>query len=203
MGRPKVVGLTGGMASGKSLVREMFASLGVPTWDADAAGRALYDQSPELRKRCIDRWGQKVAAGNGINRQAIAQIVFSDAKELNWINQQVHPMVARDFTQWLASRPDGDSYVIRESAILMESGLHLDCDAIILVLAPESQRVRRAMVRDGLSKEQVMLRLQQQWNDRKRKPYADYCISNPDAMGREDLFTSVQNIHDSLMKFLF
>jgi len=202
MGRPKVVGLTGGMASGKSLVREMFQSLGVPTWDADAAGRSLYSQSNELQSKCIQRWGQKVVSENGINRQAIAQIVFSNPAELNWINRQVHPLVANEFTRWLASCPDDEVYVIRESAILIESGSHLDCDAIILVVAPEKERIRRAMVRDGLSKEQVMARLQQQRNDEMRAEYADHCISNSDAMKRKDLFARVQNVHDSLVKLL-
>lgn len=202
MGRPKVVGLTGGMASGKSLVREMFQSLGVPTWDADAAGRSLYSQSLELQSKCIQRWGQKVVSENGINRPAIAQIVFSDPAELNWINAQIHPLVASEFAIWLASCSDDETYVIRESAILIESGSHLDCDAIVLVVAPEKERIKRAMVRDGLSKEQVMARLRQQWNDEKRAEYANHCISNPDAMDREDLFTSVQNVHDSLVKLL-
>jgi len=185
--RPRIIGLTGGIGSGKSTVGRIWETLGVPRWDADQAGAVLYRQDRELRELLLATWGKDVLVWNDrgdhvdVNRRQLGHWVFRDAQALTQLNAWVHPRVRSGFDAWcdgqaLRSRPP--QMVLRESAILLESGFHRDCDAVVLVTAPEGDRIRRAVERDGLTAEQVTDRMRQQWGDDRKRPWVHAVIEN-------------------------
>ena len=190
--RPLVVGLTGGIAAGKSLVGRMFEALGFPVWNADNAAKQLYATDAALRHAMVKRWGDDIGAiddaGNlvDIDRRKLAQIVFNDPEELSWLEQKVHPAVARAFEQWLADlQCDGHAeIVVREAAILFESKSDETCDVVVTVEAPLDLRISRALSREGnpqLSKEDILKRVQQQWQPKERMAKANHVIDNDGA----------------------
>lgn len=185
--RPRVIGLTGGIGSGKSTVGRIWETLGVPRWDADAAGAALYRQDRELRELLLATWGREVLQWNAqgdhvdVNRRQLGAWVFRDAEALARLNGWVHPRVRAGFEVWLQSqtaRSPAPRMVLRESAILIESGFHRDCEAVVLVTAPEGERIRRAMERGGLTAGQVVDRMRQQWDDDRKRLWVHAVIEN-------------------------
>ena len=187
--RPVVVGVTGGMAAGKSLVTRMFAALGTPTWDADSAAKRLYQTDATLQQATLDRWGTRIAtldeAGRmvDVDREALAAVVFSDPDELAWLEAQVHPAVGRAFSSWLEGQTHAP-FVIREAAILFESGSDATCDVTLTVEAPEALRIRRAQERARHrgeavpSESEVQARLARQWTEAQRVSRADHVLRN-------------------------
>lgn len=203
MATHKIVGLTGGMASGKSTVRKMFEGLGVPAWDADRAGHEVYRKHASLREACLDRWGPHVLQGEqDVNRSAIAAIVFDDSAELTWLNAQVHPLVRSDFDLWLAEVDANAPYVIRESAILFEAGIHSDCAAVVCVTAPVTERLARAMQRDGVSASEIQQRMSKQLSDEARNARCQFIIENGAGVTLSDLSTNVGKVHGLLIESL-
>ena len=187
--RPLVVGLTGGIAAGKSLVGRMFEALGLPVWNADDAAKQLYANDSALRDAMVERWGDDIGAfdvaGNlvDIDRRALAQIVFNDAEELTWLEQRVHPAVGRAFERWVAElQRDGHAeIVVREAAILFESKSDETCDMVVTVEAPLDLRISRALSRKSnapLTKEDILKRVQLQWQPQERMAKADHVIEN-------------------------
>ncbi|MDA9756298.1 dephospho-CoA kinase [Flavobacteriales bacterium] len=187
--RPLVVGLTGGIAAGKSLVGRMFEALGLPVWNADNAAKQLYATDAPLREAMVERWGDDIGAFDGagnlvdIDRQALAQIVFNDAEELNWLEQRVHPAVGRAFEKWVAGvQRDGCAeIVVREAAILFESKSDETCDMVVTVEAPLDLRISRALSRKSnapIKKEDILKRVQQQWQPHERMAKANHVIEN-------------------------
>ncbi len=187
--RPVVVGVTGGMAAGKSLVTNMFAALGASTWDADWAAKRLYQTDAALQQATLDRWGPGIAKFDedgrmvDVNREALAEVVFSNPEELAWLEAQVHPAVGRAFSSWLEGQAHA-SVVIREAAILFESGSDVTCDITLTVEAPEALRIRRAQDRARRrgqavpSKTEVRARLARQWTEAQRVSRADHVLRN-------------------------
>jgi len=160
-----VVGLTGGMGVGKSVLAQALRSLGHPVFDADSAARKLYDQDVDLLRSVSDHFGPEVLKPNGtLDRLALANVVFNDAEALAELNAMVHPAVSRAFAQWKAgAEADGASLVFREAAILFESGSDQDCDVIWAVTAPLALRIQRVQERNGWSRSEIMERLAHQW----------------------------------------
>lgn len=183
------------MASGKSTVAKMFAELGVPVWNADAAAHEIYRRHPELREALADRWGSEVLAGADVDRTAIARIVFAAPAELDWLNGQVHPMVRTDFEAWLITVADVP-YIVREAAILFESGADQDCDEVVTVSAPEADRIARAVNRDALTSDQIRSRLTRQLTDLERERRADFVVTNDDSTTLQELQKQVHKLHE-------
>ena len=187
--RPSVVGVTGGMAAGKSLVTRMFAALGAPTWDADFAAKRLYQTDATLQQATLDRWGPRIAKLDefgrmvDVDRQALAEVVFSSPDELAWLEAQVHPAVGRAFSSWLEAQNHA-RVVIREAAILFESGSGATCDVTLTVEAPEALRIRRAQDRARQhgqvvpSESEIKARLARQWTEAQRVSKADHVLRN-------------------------
>ena len=184
-----VVGLTGGIAAGKSLVGRMFEALGLPVWNADDAAKQLYATDASLRRAMLERWGENVGTfdqfGNpvDINRGALAQIVFNDPEELTWLERRVHPAVGRAFEQWIVDlqRNGHTKIVVREAAILFESKSDESCDVVVTVEAPLDLRISRALSREGnpeLSKDDILKRVQRQWQPHERMAKSDHVIDN-------------------------
>ena len=201
MRRPLIIGLTGGMASGKSTVAALFAELGAPVWNADKAAHEIYRGHPQLRQALADRWGTGTIVGDDVDRAAVGDIVFANSEELEWLNAQVHPRVRMDFEAWLATVADAP-YVIREAAILFESGANRDCDKVVTVAAPEADRVARAASRDGSNSDQIRARLAHQLSDLEREQRSDFVITNDDATSSEELQKQVLNLHNMFNELL-
>jgi dephospho-CoA kinase len=175
----KVIGLTGGIGSGKSTVARVMETLGVPVFDADRAALALYDEDESLLTEVKERFGDSVIQlGGQLNRQALASIVFNDVEALKQLNAMVHPRVAKKFDAW--KKMQKASAVIREAAILFESGSASDCDVVIVVTAPEDLRVARVQKRNGWSEAEVRARMKRQWSEEQLIERADAVIVNDD-----------------------
>jgi dephospho-CoA kinase len=176
--KTKVIGLTGGIGSGKSTIAAHFETLGVPVYYADdEAKKILY--TPEVVTLLREAFGEVIFTDNVPDRAKIAALVFGDKKKLAVLNSIIHPKVAEHFSRWLSERV-AHPFVIKEAAILFESGSYKQCDAVILVTAPEEIRVARVMQRDGVSRDKVMQRIHNQWTDEQRKPFSEYIITNTD-----------------------
>ncbi len=172
----KILGLTGGIGSGKTTIGKMFEKMGIPVYVADDRGRILTD-SPAVIAQIRAQFGDFVIAGGQLDRGKMSDIVFKDPSQLKKLNNIIHPVVRADFARWLAGHRD-KPWVIRESAILFESGSHLDCDKIISVTAPVEIRIDRVMRRDGVTRRQVLQRIGSQITDSDRAAKSDFVIDN-------------------------
>ncbi len=172
----KVVGLTGGIGSGKSTIARLFAALGIAVYDSDTEAKKLINASAEIKKRIVEVFGAEAYAEGGYNRAYMADIVFRNPDKLAVLNSIVHPVLADYFNQWVALQTS--PYVIKEAAILFESGSYKNCDFIITVTAPETLRISRCMSRDGSTEAQVRARMAQQWTDAQRIDLSDAVIEN-------------------------
>ena len=200
--RPFVVGVTGGIAAGKSTVCRMLSSMGVAVWDADCAAKSLYRTDHGLRDDVVGHFGVEVAlrddqgAAVDIDRPALAKKVFGQPDELAWLESKVHPAVARAFDTWL----DGQracTWVVREAAILFESGRDQGCDAVVTVEAPVALREARAL-RRGASPEDVARRMNVQWPSEDRIARAQATIWND---GVRPLLPQVEQLRDTVERW--
>lgn len=187
---------TGGIGSGKSTVARAFGVLGAPVYDCDRAAKELYDRDPGLLEEVVELAGREVLGPDGrLDRVALSGRIFADPQMLAAIEELVHPAVARDFARWKEAH-DAPVGVI-ESAILLEkpnlAGLY---DRVLAVSLPEETRVRRTMLRDGLTEAQVRSRMAKQWTDEQRAAHADWTIVSND---RQALLPAIIDILD-LMK---
>ena len=175
----KIIGLTGGIGSGKSTVLRLFAEKNAPYYIADIEAKMLMESDAGLRKKIIEYFGEQAYNDdNRLNTGYIASIVFTQPEELKALNAMVHPVVHADFLSF--AKKIKVPYLIYENAILYESGADAFCDAVILVTAPEEERIRRVMFRDGVSEQQVRDRIRNQWSEERKKALADYIITNID-----------------------
>ncbi len=192
----KVIGLTGGIGSGKTTVAEIFKVLGIPIYNSDQRAKYLMNHSPELIAKIKANFGEESYKNNTLNREYIASVIFHDKTKLQTINNIVHPAVAKDFEQW-ANKQTTAPYIIKESAILIESGGHQHVDKIIVVTAPTNLRIKRVQQRDNATKKEVEARLNNQMSDKERKTYADYLINND---SKQSLIKQVLIIHKSILE---
>jgi len=174
----KIVGLTGGIGSGKSTIAEYIHSKGVPVYIADDQARKIMD-NPEIVNKVRSIFDENVVENEKLNRKKIAELVFSSPNLLKKLNEIIHPAVKENFDKWLKDN-EKSSFVVKEAAILFESGSYKDCDKIILVTAPQDIRIERVMQRDNVSREQVVDRMKNQWSDEKKAEFSDYIIDNTD-----------------------
>ena len=174
----KILGLTGGIGSGKTTVAKMFTALRVPVYNADDEAKALMQNSEKIKSKTIELFGEKAYLKNGLNRSYIAQIVFKDKEKLNALNAIVHPEVTTHFNAWvsLQSHP----YVVKEMAILFEIDAQNQFDFILTVTAPQQTRIDRVMLRDNKSYDEVLSIMQNQWPDAKKIEKSDFVIHNID-----------------------
>lgn len=172
----KIIGLTGGIGSGKSTIAEFFKEFGIPVYIADDQAKKLM-QSSEILESIKNVFGNDIFENEILNRAKLADIVFNDSNELSKLNEIIHPAVKKDFEKWIVSNKQ-HSYVIYEAAILFESGRYKDCDIIITVIAPEEIRIQRVIKRDKATREQVLSRIKMQWKDEERILKSDFIINN-------------------------
>ncbi|KAF2507208.1 dephospho-CoA kinase [Flavobacterium zhairuonense] len=172
----KVIGLTGGIGSGKTTVANYFKEMGVPVYIADDGARVVM-QAEDVIEKIKKTFGAALFENNVLNRAKLADIVFNDSDKLAQLNAIVHPAVKKDFEAWLLLRAK-EEYVIYEAAILFESGRYKECDSIITVTAPVEVRIERVLKRDNTTREQVLSRMQMQWKDEDRISKSNFVINN-------------------------
>lgn len=172
----KIIGLTGGIGSGKTTVANYFQSLGVPVYIADEEARKIM-QSAEILKSIKEKFGNEVFYNEKLSREKLAEIVFNEPEKLKQLNNIIHPAVKKHFGQWILNHKE-DPFIIYEAAILFESGNYKNCDLIITVTAPLELRIQRVIQRDKTTRENVLKRINAQWNDNQRIAKSDYVIEN-------------------------
>lgn len=193
----KVVGLTGGMGAGKTMAAQIFSSLGIPVYDSDGRAKYLYIHNAQLRGQMMGHFGSDIYLGEQINKRKLSEIIFNDTSELQTVNEMVHPVISADFNAW--KNKQNTDYVIRESAILIESKANLDCDYIVIVWAPLAIRISRIQARDGLKKSEIEARIANQLTDNQRSGFADFTVLNDRIeMDQGWVFNQVFDIHTQL-----
>jgi len=192
------VGITGGIGSGKTTVCQIFEKLGVPVYYADQRAKELMEDDSQLRAEIKEEFGDDIYDAEGkLNRKKLAEIVFNNEEKLLKLNGMVHPAVFRDNQSWnevLAKK--GYPYTLKEAALLVETGSYRTLDKLIVVSAPEEDRIKRVMARDGSTEEQVLARIKAQMPEEQKVKYADYIIFNDRIM---DLVPEVTKIHIDLL----
>lgn len=170
------VGLTGGMGSGKTTVASIFASFGIPTYNADEAAKQLMNDNAAIRTAIIDKFGNESYIGKELNRLHLSKIVFSDPEKLNWLNTLIHPITISDAQRWMDQQKS--PYLIKEAALLFESGASKDLDLIIGVTAPEKLRIARVLERDQTDISQIKKRIELQLEESLKMKLCDFVINN-------------------------
>jgi dephospho-CoA kinase len=192
-----IVGLTGGIGSGKTTVANIFAQFdGVIVYNADSEAKKIMESSSIIKSKIIEVFGQKSYENNQLNRPFIASIVFNDAVKLGKLNAIVHPEVKRHFQKFVIQYKNKD-YIVYENAILFESESNLKCDIIISVYAPLEIRTERVMLRDKSSREAIEARIKNQWLEEKKLLKSNYMICNIDS---KKTHIRVIDIHNILTK---
>jgi dephospho-CoA kinase len=170
-----VLGITGGMGSGKTTVCNVLELMGIPVFYADAQARQIVDNDEDVRNSIKNIFGTDVYINQKLNRKVVADKVFKNKQLLNSLNAIVHPAVANRFLQW-SVKYNNLPIVAKEAAILFESGAYKSVHKSILVLAPVELRISRVMKRDGLTRQQVSERLNNQWTDEQKMALADFLV---------------------------
>ena len=189
------VGLTGGIGSGKTTIANLFAlHFSIPIYIADTKAKELVANNKQLQQEIVTLLGEEAFVEGRYNTSFVAQEVFSNKEKLDKLNAIIHPYVQQDFLQWKQSQQA--PYVIKEAAILFESGSYRDCDFIIMVTAPLEERIKRVMLRDKIDRETVEKRIKNQWNDEKKIELSTFVIENREI----DKNLEIEIIHSKIVK---
>ncbi len=192
------VGITGGIGSGKTVVCRVFELLGVPVFFADDAAKNLMVTDPILIDQVKTAFGrQSYLIDNKLNNKYLANIVFNNPAELAKLNEIVHPAVFRAFDAWCNKTDKETPYVLKEAALLFESGANKMCDSTVVVTSVLSIRVNRVMERDATSAEQVFARMEKQFSDEKKIMLADYQIVND---ANHSIVEQVLHLHKTFLR---
>lgn len=173
-----VVGLTGGIGSGKTTILNCFKSYGIPVYIADYEAKALMNRSKVIRRKLIALFGESAYKDEKLNRSYLSSQIFNNKSLLAKMNAIVHPKVASHFKNWL--KKQNAPYIIKEAAIIFENNLENQYDFIITVVADENLRIERVMKRDGTSREKVMSIIRNQLSDEEKVKRSNFVITNND-----------------------
>jgi len=191
----KIIGLTGGIGSGKTTVAKIFEELDVPVYFADDEAKKLYLTNSEMKKEIIIAFGHQTYIDGELNREYLGNQVFGDKTKLELLNAIVHPQLEEHYKNWLTQHRD-KPYVMKEAAILIEMGGHKDCDFVILVSASEDIRIKRVIERDRTTSQQVRNRIDMQMSERDKRKFADFIIDNS---GEEMIIPQIMDIHAKVL----
>ncbi len=184
------IGITGGIGSGKTTVCKIFEILGVPVYNADERAKYLMTHNKALIKKIKNIFGSNSYLKNGdLNRKYIAQIVFKNRQKLEILNKAVHPIVKLDFTDWV--KKQNSEYLIKEAALLFETGSYRDMDFNVLIYSPIELRIERVMKRDNTDRDSVLARVKNQMEEEKKSKLADFIIKND---GKHSLIEQILNL---------
>jgi dephospho-CoA kinase len=190
-----IIGLTGGIGSGKSSIAKVFANLGVPIFDADSTAKNIMNTNPIIKEKLIAAFGEDVYTKSDIlNRSYLSKIVFTDEYKLALLNNIVHPITIQAALDWAAVQTT--PYVIKEAALFFESGSSFGAHKIIGVTAPKSLRINRVMKRDHCTKEEVEKRMSHQIQESLKMKLCDWVIVNDD---QQLVLPQVLAIHETIL----
>ena len=189
-----LVGLTGGIGSGKTTVAKFFMELGIPVYFADDEAKKLMSTSKRIKNKLIKAFGSESFINDTLNRSYLASIVFSKPEKLKVINTIVHPEVIKHFEKWVLKQKA--PYVIQENAIIFENEQASRFDKIITVTAPIEKKIERIITRDNTNQEAILLRMENQWNDKEKLKLSDFEICNTSL---EQTKNQVIKIHKKLI----
>jgi dephospho-CoA kinase len=187
------VGITGGIGSGKTTVARIFEVLGIPVYYADDAARRIMNEDETLKQQVIKHFGDLSYQNGKLNREYLASIVFQDKKKLSILNALVHPATIRNSNMWMKQQTT--PYAIREAALIFESGVQGQLDYVIGVSAPMELRIERAMLRDNLTRAQVLERMDRQINETIKMRLCDFVVVND---GQKAVIPQVMKLHEKL-----
>lgn len=191
----KRIGITGGIGSGKSIICKVFELLGVPVFYADDEAKKMYYHD-DVKATLVEKYGNEIYTIDGkLNREKLAQIIFSNPEELKFINSLIHPLVAEVYKQW-CEKFKHLPYTLKEAAILFESGAYKEMDKVITVSAPKDVRIKRIMKRDNSTRAQIEERINNQWSEEQRLAKADFVIYNND---EQLVLPQIIELHQKLM----
>jgi len=190
----QIIGITGGIGSGKSVAANILNSMGYPVYNSDDRAKILINKDSSLILKIKESFGN-VYNMEGLDRQKMANIVFNNPEKLALLNSIVHPAVGHDFDLWVDKQ--SSSLVFKEAAILFETGIYKTLDKVILVTCPLPIKIKRVMERDSVSQEDVENRMKNQWSDEQKIKLSDYVIDNS---GNKLLIPQVQKILNHLSK---
>lgn len=195
--KPLQVGITGGIGSGKSIVCKIFQILGVPVYDADTRAKWLSGNHPVIKQQITDYFGEEAFLNDNLNRQFLAKEVFGNTEKLEKLNSFIHPRVADDYKNWVEAHKS-HSYVLKEAALLFESGSYKQLHKIICVSAPEELRIKRVLTRDPQrSTEEIRNIISKQLPEDEKREKSDFLIKNDESML---VITQVLDIHQQILK---
>ena len=190
------VGLTGGIGSGKTTVATIFEVLSIPVYYADAAARRIMKENASLKAAIVKYFGEQAYVKDELNRSWLASIVFNDRHKLDLLNSLVHPITIQDAETWMTRQKT--PYVIKEAALLFETSASENLDFIIGVSTPEHLRIKRAMDRDGISREEVLKRMRRQIDENIKMKLCDFVITNDE---QHLLIPQVLKLHEKFISF--
>ncbi|MBO6515862.1 MAG: dephospho-CoA kinase [Bacteroidia bacterium] len=195
------IGITGGIGSGKTTVCSIFEHLGVPVYNADVRAKQLMQESEDLRKKLRLAFGWDVYNKNDeLDRAYLAKIVFNNPPQLRILNQIVHPAVFDDYASWVSEQAAaGHPYSVKEAALLIEAKSYKELDKLIVVTCPIDIRLERITKRDGIRREEVLKRIENQLSDKDRLKHADHVIKNSTNFS---LIKQVLTLHRSFLEQL-
>ena len=192
-----IVGLTGGIGSGKTTVANFFKKLEIPVYIADVEAKKLMNKSKVLQRKIKKLFGDNAYVDNELNRPFIAGKIFKDQNLLQQMNSIVHPKVGKHFKKWVEKQ--NSPYVIKEVAILFENKSYIQCDFIITVIVDEKIRMQRILKRDNTTKAKVKAIMNNQWNDEDKIKLSNFVITNNTL---EDTEKQVLTIHSEILKYI-
>ena len=191
------VGITGGIGSGKSTVCKIFELLSVPVYYADDEAKKILSNNLSVKQQIVETFGSELLNTEGIiERPKLADIVFNDEIKLKKLNSIVHPAVAKHFGEWL-DKHNNSPYILKEAAILFESGAHTQVDKIISVVAPEGIRISRTIKRDNITKDLVLQRINNQISDEEKIKRSNFVIHNDE---QQLVIPQIITIHNTLLE---
>ena len=188
------IGLTGGIGSGKSTVAQIFEVLGIPVYYADIAAKRLMNEDAELRSAITNIFGEQAYPNNILNRKYISSIVFSDPAKLQQLNALVHPATKKDGEVWMQQQTS--RYAIHEAALIFEAKVSDRLDLVIGISSPTELRIKRAMERDKVSREEVLKRMEQQLEEEVKMSKCDFILINDE---QQLLIPQVLELHKKLI----
>jgi dephospho-CoA kinase len=191
------IGLTGGIGSGKSTVARIFSVLGIPIYSADDASKRLMAEDAELRNSIISSFGNESYTDGILNRRYLSDQVFNDSEKIKLLNSLVHPVTLRDAAEWMKKQKT--PYVIKEAALIFESGSQKMLDYVIGVKAPLALRIERTMKRDNVTLHEVNARIDLQMDEEEKLHLCDYLIVNDE---KQMLIPQVLALHEKFLNTL-
>jgi dephospho-CoA kinase len=188
------VGLTGGLGSGKSTAAQIFEVLGIPVYYADVAAKRLMNEDAELRSAITVIFGKEAYSNNILDRKYISSIVFSDSAKLELLNRLVHPVTKKDSEAWMQQQTT--PYAIHEAALIFEAKVSERLDYVIGVSSPTELRIKRAIERDKVNREEVLKRMNQQLDEDIKMSKCDFLLINDE---QQLLIPQVVGLHEKLI----